>query len=972
MVLEPRHTCVPGRARIHVGGLRGARGFAAQLQAGLNAHPSIRQVRASHLTGNVTVAFDKAFGLDGVLSLLRALHGAQTARPRAAYDHWHARAKTRVVAALGTHAIRGLPTAVARRRLRIAGANTVNTSAGRSPLAILAGQFQSLPVAVLAAGAVLSLFTGVVLEAVAISAVLAINGVIGFVTESHAEATIHSLESHGPTQARVMRDGSAREVPASVIVPGDILLLNRGTLIAADARVITDQGLSVTQAMLTGESVPVAKRADAAHGRNTPLAERRNMVYRGTIVTSGSGTAVVVATGADTEAGRVQRLVAASPPPETPTYRQLTALGMRLAWITAAASLTLFLFGRLRGLGVMQMLRSAVSLAVASVPEGLPMVATTTHAIGVNALRGRNVLVRRLDAVETLASVNVVCFDKTGTLTQNRMSVAEILTPASRLSIEQGAERATMPDASASPLRKLLEVACLCSEVALARRNGACTLEGSATEVALVRCAQQHGVDFEKLRRDKPRLTLQERTETYRFMVTTHSEAGRVLVAMKGNPAEILARCQWEARPSDGRRLLTPARTARIEQHNLAMARRGLRVLGFAYALVDSAAPSGAREAAMVWLGAAALQDPIRPGVPHLMRRLHRAGVRTIMLTGDQYQTARAVAHKIGLAGTGRLRILDATQIAALSAGELGHAARRAHVFARVTPAQKLTIVRALQATGAVIAVVGDGINDSPALRAAHVGLAMGINGDAAAREVSDIFLHTEDIGLLAQAIGQGRTTRANIRKALRFILSTNTSEVLLMLAAVVLGLGEGLTPMQLLWINVITDVFPGIGLALERADPGVLDRRPFSPQQPILGDKEISGLVAEGATVASGALLAGIWAAARFGAGSRQMRSMIFGALVFAQLQHAIACRAPRGSLRAFPQLRPNPQLTTILAASFALQGAAFLIAPLRRGLGLASVGPAGGIVMALASLLPSLLRLARSPAERRSALRR
>ena len=953
--LVPVHTRVPGRARLRVGGLRGSPQLARHLWMGLSSDPRINWVRASELTGNLTVEFDRSLGLGALNAVIRAVLRGEVAHAATGGHHWHASPPQEVVRRLDTHANSGLTQESAEHHLHTHGRNVVKIAAPRSALNIFAAQFTSLPVAVLAGAAVLSICTGVIFEAVAIGTVLAVNGLIGLLTEAHAETTLRSLKSSGPAHARVIRGGATRRVPAAHVVPGDMLVLRRGTLIAADARVISDQNLSVTEAMLTGESVPVTKTADALHAVSTPLAEHRNMVYRGTIVTSGSGTAVVVATGGQTEAGRVQRLVDASEPPETPTYQQLTRLGMRLAWVTGAASLVLFAIGRLHGFGMLHMLRSAVSLAVASVPEGLPMVATTTHAIGVNALRENEVFVRRLDAIETLASVNVVCFDKTGTLTENRMTVAELCSGGQRYVAGDERIRGTIEPA----VRALLETGCLCSEAELSSREGAPALEGSSTEVALVRCAQRNGVAVEVVRREKPRLSLQQRTETNRFMITTHNDQGHVLIAMKGNPSDVLARCQYEATPVDRLRPLTPERRAAIEGHNATMASKGLRVLGFAHAYAEPDDVPASVDGKMVWLGAAGLHDPIRPSVHQLVRRLHRAGVRTIMLTGDQCSTAKAVAKDIGLAGGAALSVLEGTEISHLTDSALAREASNAHVFARITPGQKLMIVRALQDSGAIIAMVGDGINDSPALRAAHVGAAMGMNGDAAAREVADLFLHTEDLGRLALAVEQGRTTHANIRKSLRFILSTNSSEVMLMLAATALGLGEGLTPIQLLWINIVTDVLPGIGLAVEEADPLALEKGPASPELPLLGDSEIGVLLSEGATLAAGALLAGTYGAIRFGANSHQMRSMTFGSLVSAQLQHALACRAPGENIFQRTDLKSNPILTKILIGSFVLQAGAYFVAPLRRALGLAPIGFGAGVITAFSSVLPSLVTL-------------
>jgi Ca2+-transporting ATPase len=633
-------------------------------------------------------------------------------------------------------------------------------------------------------------------------------------------------------------------------------------------------------------------------------------------------------------------LVEASQPPEPPSQRQLSALGSRLAWLTGGASLVLFLFGVVRGLGLWQMARSALSLAVASVPEGLPMVATTAHALGVNALRRHDVHVRRLDTIETLAAVNVICFDKTGTLTENRMSVAALLCGSG-----QEDQR----------VRKLLEIACLCSDVELKRNGAKPMLTGSSTETALVGHAIDNGIEVIAVRHRWPRIATQQRTEAYRFMATLHEGPKGRLVAMKGNPVEVLARCGHEA-TLDGRQApLTSQRRAAIERLNVRMAGSGLRVLGFAFRHLPHGATFDAFEQALTWVGAIGLADPIRPGVREAVHRLHRAGIRTIMLTGDQCATARTVADKIGLAAHGHVRVMDASDVECLDAAGIAEAAARVHVFARVTPAQKLKIVRALQGSGAVVAMTGDGVNDSPALRASDVGLAMTLRSDAAAREVADVFLQTDQVTRLVDAIEQARRTRTNLRKSLRFLIGTNASEVLLMLGATAGGLGEALNPLQLLWINLLTDVLPGVGLAFEGSDLEAMQRPPESTERPLLGDNQVPMLLGDGALLATGALVAGLYGAFRFGANSQEMRTLMFGSLVAGQLHHTLTCRAMPGQRRS---PAPNSPLMSIVAGSFAAQGAAFVVPDLRRALGLVPIGLGGWSVMALASVLPFLAR--------------
>jgi Ca2+-transporting ATPase len=692
------------------------------------------------------------------------------------------------------------------------------------------------------------------------------------------------------------------------------------------------------------------------------------MVFRGTAVTGGSGTGIVVATGLLAQVGRIQRLVGAAPAPQTPMQRQLEDLGRRIAWVSLGLGAAVLLIGVVRGYSLLQVVRSALSLAVAAVPEGLPAVATTTLALGIEDMRRRKVLVRRLDAVETMTSVRVVCFDKTGTLTLNRMAVQviacgnELLRDPKPIMADGGRWAV-----SRSRIERLIQIAVLCSETELAEIRGETVLSGSATENALVQFALDCGLDVHALRRAHPCTGIQRRSEAYRLMATTHRLGGNQdLIAVKGSPGEVLSRCGWEDAP-DGNRRLTDERRAAIEELNAEMAADALRVLGFAYKRLPraSGADNGARTSDLTWVGLAGLADPLRPGLPDFMAALHRAGIHTVMLTGDQSATARAVAGRLGL-GNGRpLRVLDAPDLDGVAAGQMAEAVRTTQVFARVSPAQKLRIIRAFQESGCVVAMVGDGINDSPALRAADIGIALGKEGTSAAREVADIVLETDDLSTLLAAIERGRTTTANIRKSIHYLLATNLSECMVMLAGASAGIAEPLSPMQLLWINLISDVLPGIGLALESPRTDILNDRVEAVRRPILASEDRLRLAKEAAVLSAGSLACCALGSLRHGAGSPAMRSMTFGSLVTAQLLHAVTARSQTHSLFDAERLPPNRALQGFLGASLALQAAAFLLPGARRLLGLGAIGPvdvgltlAGGIAPFLVNEVNKTMR--------------
>ena len=974
----PVHACVPGRVRWHVRGLRGHPALKAVLESGLAELPGIHAASASADTGNLLTQFDPAVPSERIGERITALvRGDAAPRPGVSGPPgWHARPADTVARALDTSEIEGLTTATARERLAEHGANALPPPPSRSGLGIFLGQFQTLPIGLLVAAGAFSVVTGGLVEAAAILAVVGFNGALGTVIESRSERTIRSLGTGVAEPAHVVRDGVPAKIAPEAVVPGDLIELLPGTVVPADARVLSARDLRIGEAMLTGESLPVAKRAEPV-GHATPLADRASMVFRGTAVTGGSGTAVVVATGAATEMGRIQRLVGDAGRPQTPMQRQLDHLGRQLVWASLAACAAVMGVGALRGIALFQVVRSGISLAVAAIPEGLPMVATTTLALGIEDMRKRGVLVRRLDAVESLASVGVVCFDKTGTLTLNQMHVTEVASGGRRF-------RTTGPgggllDADGQPMRLgdtpldpndplawLLRVGVLCSDAGLEERDGALAPTGSATEGALVRLALDAGLDVAALREAHPRLAVRHRTDDYRFMATAHRtasdaspEGDDALVAVKGSPAEVLELCAWELR--DGtRKPLTAQQRAAILHANDAMATDALRVLGFAFGETSEPVVLDGDDAAvpvagLTWIGLAGMADPVRPGMAALMRTLHGAGLRTVMMTGDQVPTARAVARQLGLAGDSAAEVFDTAALGAdierLSGSELAAAARRAHVFARVSPAQKLLLVRALQAAGERVAMTGDGINDSPALKAADVGVAMGGTASSeAAREVADVVLQTDDLATLAVAVERGRTTYVNVRKSIRYMLATNLSEVVVVLGATLAGFGEPLTAMQLLWVNLVGDILPGLGLAFEPPEPGVMQRAPNMADGEIIERRELSRLGVQGGTIAAGSLAALGWGALRHGAGP-EARTMAFGSLVTAQLLHALTARSDERGPGALP---PNRPLTGLLLASVALQAVGLLVPGVRGVLGVVPLGPLDLAVTAAGGVLP------------------
>ncbi|BCX80636.1 P-type Ca2+ transporter type 2C [Methylomarinovum caldicuralii] len=952
--IEVLHDRVPGRLRLRHNRLYRRPELGAHLEKGL--HRLARRIRVNPRTATLTVEFDPAHRqevLEQLSKLLQspvvnsfhpvAAHPGRAPQPTA---RWHAMTPAQVLEMLDTSP-QGLSPEVVRQRLRHYGSNVLKSGTGRSTAEILWEQVATPPVLLLGVSAVISVLTGGLLDAGVIIAVVGINTAIGYFTESTSERIIHALDSLTPLYADVIRAGRPMRIPIEELVPGDVICLTPGSYIGADARLLEAANLTVDESTLTGESLPVSKQAKAVLEPLIPLADRCNLVFRGTVVTGGSGKAVVVATGSATEIGIIQSLLQAATPPQTSMQRQLDRLGMELALLSSGICVLVFVVGVVRGLPFLEMLRAAISLAVAAVPEGLPTVATTTLALGVRRMRGQKVLIRQLNAVENLGAVQVVCFDKTGTLTLNRMYVTRIATAAGILKAESGRlfleGKAVAPDEDPA-LAQLLEAGVLCSEVT---ENGG-ELDGSPTEKALYQCARDAGIDTGKLHRRHPRVRILHRADNRPYMATWHrNDDGTFRIAVKGNPETVLALCRWQLQDGSRQPLTEEARRA-ILATNEAMAGQALRVLGVAAGQTDD--PQG-ELGHLTWLGMVGMEDAIRPGTAELIARFHRAGIDTVMITGDQSATAASVAQRLNLSGDKPLEILDSTRLDQVEPEVLRNLVQDVTVFARVSPAHKLKIIQALQANGKVVAMIGDGINDAPALKAADVGVAMGKRGSDVARLAADVVLEDDNLATLHIAIEQGRTLYNNTRKSLRFLLSTNLSEIEVMLLGVILGAGEVLTPMQLLWINLFTDIFPGLALALEPPEADVMEKPPRDPQEPILSRRHLWNIAREGAVITGGAFATYAYAKSRH-ASPQAASGLTFQTLTVAQLLHSFSCRSEKTAWHFFG----NPYLNAAMGGSLALQ-LGTLVPPLRRLLSLPPPTLADMGAVAAGATLPLLV---------------
>jgi Ca2+-transporting ATPase len=879
---------------------------------------------------------------------------------------WHSLPLDAVLDQLDTDGDRGLSLAEARDRLERYGPNALSVSHRSSALGLWIEQFISWPVGLLSAAALLSVATGNPIDAVVIMGVVVVNAIIGYTTESQSERIIRALQEELTPTTQVRRDGQDLTLETTAVVPGDVLRLRAGQAVAADARLIDCDRLTLDESALTGESLPVTKHL-APLATDVPLADRRNLVFKGTLVTGGTGRAVVVATGTATEIGQIQALVNSTDTLDTPLQQQLARVSGQLVLLCSGVCAVIFAAGVLRGYGLLHTLKIAISLAVAAVPEGLPAVATTTLALGIQAMRRHKILIRALNAVETLGAVQVVCLDKTGTITANRMAVQAV-------ALGQGDVPVVAVDLPALvttnlALDRLLRAAVLCNDSqVLPEVGGKTPLEGSATENALLALGMEAGVAINPLRQDYPRLALYPRQEDRMLMSTLHRiPTGGGLVAVKGSPTQVLKRCShWLV--NDQVMPLQEADRHALKARNQSMANQALRVLAIADRPLETVSDRITLDPApyeqnLTWLGLVGLADPIREEVPELIAAFHRAGIDTVMVTGDQRSTAKAIGEQVNLSRNGELAIVDAYDLAALTDGDRHALTHRIDIFARITPADKLLVVRTLQSAQKVVAMTGDGINDTPALKAANVGLAMGSGKAEGVHDVADVIIQDDNLGTLIDAIAQGRTIYTNIRQAVHYLLATNLSEIIVVAVATLVGLGEPLNAIQLLWLNLVTDIFPGLGLALEPADPTVLDQAPRPADEPIIKTSDFGRMAWEASVISTAALGAYGYGLSQYGAGLAAS-TLAFMGLTLAQVLHALTCRTETRRGKGQAALPPNPYLTVAVVGSLALQLLPLAIPALGEILHITPLAARDYGVIAVAALVPLAINALTKPA--------
>lgn len=899
---------------------------------------------------------------------------------------------TEILKQLDVNASCGLTEVEAARRLKKFGANELAGTGFRSPWKILWDQLTALMVLILIAAALISALLADYKDALAIAVIVILNTLLGFYQEYRAEKAMAALRKLAFPFVRVRRDAETKNVQSSKLVPGDIVFFETGNVVAADCRVLQSTHLQTQESILTGESQTVRKNEGALRQASLPLGDRTSMVYMGTSVTAGRGQGVVTATGMNTELGRIAALVHAVQREQVPLQRRLGNLGRRLAVITLFLVAAIFTLGMLRGEGFKLMFLTAVSIGVAAIPEGLPAVVTIALTLGAQRMLRRKALIRKLAAVETLGSVTVICSDKTGTLTENKMSVVTLCLADQILDLQNNLPPSDAGSASVEEKRHsgfglLLAGAALCNDAIQEqddKRPGSTLVLGDPTETALVTAASELGLLKTDLERLMPRIGEIPFTSERKKMSTIHRLLSEPLpfpiglaaphrlsdmtfVAFtKGAPAELLSISEtvW----MDGNiEPLNESLRGHISETINELAGKGMRVLGVAFRCMDSLSTSMDDEAVerdLTFVGLVGMIDPPRKEVAAAVETCKLAGVRPVMITGDHVLTAEYIADHLGIAAHGQS--LSGADLDRLSFDQLKLAAGSTNVYARVSPEHKLKIIQALQERGEVVAMTGDGVNDAPALKKANIGVAMGVTGSDVAKETADMVLLDDNFATIVAAVEEGRVIYDNVRKFVKYILATNSGEIWVMLASPFLGMPLPLLPLQILWMNLVTDGLPALALSIEPAESDVMSRSPFAPQENIFARGLGRHVVWVGILMASLSIAVGY---CYWRADHPNWQTMVFTILTISQMAHVMGIRSERNSLFRIGFLSNKPLLGAVLL-TIILQLGLIYVPALQRVFGTRALSPLdfglcillSGILFAAVEFEKWLLRISRS----------
>lgn len=822
--------------------------------------------------------------------------------------NWYSLQSQNVSELLETHIEKGLSVNMAKERLRLYGFNELVGKRGLTMWEMLLEQLKDFLVIILILASLVSILIGEVTDSVVIILIVILNATLGVIQESRASKALEALKKMAAPEAKVIRDGHIFEIPARELVPGDIVLIEAGNYIPADLRLVESMNLKIDEASLTGESVPVEKNADIILQDEIPLGDRVNSAFMGTVVTYGRAKGIVVATGMNTEIGMIAEMLESYQEEDTPLQKKLAQLGKILGIASLVVCGIVFLLGLFRDIPVLEMFMTAISLAVAAIPEGLPAIVTIVLALGMQRMAKRHSIIKKLHAVETLGSTTVICSDKTGTLTQNEMTVTRIFVNNNTYSISGEGYKPfgdfALGDTKIDPkqeddLMLLLTIGALCNDARLdesgteKENEKSWRIIGDPTEGALIVAAEKAGISIEEISNHMPRLQEIPFDSDRKRMTTFHPEKDGYVAYIKGAP-DIMLNLSTAIHKSGNIIPISEEDRNNILTANHDMAAQALRVLAFAYRKFD-VMPQELRpediEKDMTFVGLIGMIDPARPEAKEAIKICKDAGIRPIMITGDYKDTAVAIAKELGMIEDETM-VLTGTELEALSDDDLASVSRNISVYARVSPVHKLKIVDAIKKNGNIVAMTGDGVNDAPALKKADIGIAMGITGTDVAKETADMILTDDNFASIVAAVEEGRVIYSNIRKFIFFLLSCNIAEILIIFIAMLIGLPVPLKAIQLLWLNLLTDAFPALALGMEKKEPNIMKKAPRNPDEPIM-DKHMKWQIAVQSSFMAVAVLGAFAYALKFTGSLESARTYAFTTLIFSELLRAYTSRS-------------------------------------------------------------------------------
>lgn len=842
---------------------------------------------------------------------------------------WHKMSKEEIISSLETDPHQGLSDDEVNKRLSEYGTNELKEEEKKSFLSKLIEQFSDFLILILIAAALISFFVGEGKDAIVILAIVVLNAFLGIYQEGKAEKSLEALKKMASPTAKVIRNGHLSEVPASTLVPGDIVSLDAGDIIPADLRLIESSNLKIEEASLTGESVPVEKDSSIVFQEDVSLGDRKNMAYMGTSITYGRGKGVVVETGHNTEIGKIATMIQTYEDEDTPLQKQLNKLGKFLGITTIVICIVVFLVGLLQGRELLEMFMVSISLAVAAIPEGLPAIVTIVLAIGMNRMVKRNAIVKRLLAVETLGSTTVICSDKTGTLTQNEMTVVKVYTNDKIIDVtgtgydiygEFKIGNENIGDTEF--LNTLLHIAVLDNDADLEKTADGYKVIGDPTEGALVTLAAKGNIQKSSANKKYPRIEEIPFDSSRKMMTTFHKNyiPNKIVSFTKGAPDIVINRCS-KIKIEDKILDLTDEMKKEILEVNNRFSEDALRVLALAYReydeLPEDISPEN-NEIDMTFVGLVGMIDPPRPEAKEAIKKCKEAGIKTIMITGDYKETAFAIAKELGMAES-KEEAMMGDEINKVSDEELKEIVKKVKVFARVSPEHKVRIVTALKENGEIAAMTGDGVNDALALKKADIGVSMGITGTDVAKNTADMILTDDNFASIVAAVEEGRIIYSNIKKFVAFLLSCNIGEILIVFTSILLNLPVPLIAIQLLWLNLVTDSFPALALGVEKGDPDIMKIPPRNPDEPILTGKLLIRIALQSIAISVASLLSYIWGLSTYNGDLTKARTVIFACLITAELLRAFSSRSLNYTLFKIGFFTNKTMVYAVLA-SFAL----------------------------------------------------